>query len=349
MRLWILLILFAAQVQAAVVVEYHHVSEATPKSTSISPARFVEHMDYLARAGFKVVPLADLAELVRAGQPLPDKTIAISFDDAYISVYTTAFPILKARGWPFTVFVNTNSIGQSKLFMTWDQLRAMAQAGATVANHSVSHAHLVRLEPGEARSQWQERISAEVVEAQRIIAREMGAAPHIFAYPFGEYDSQTQALLRDLGYVAFGQQSGPLSATDDPQALPRFPFGGMFTELDDFMLKVNTQPLPASRRWMGDDERPLDNLIVRQGARPWLVLKPQDPSLLARINCFATGQGAIATQVRGDELWVRAVQPLNQGRTRYNCTVASSERGHFLWFTQQWLATDAEGVWRYQD
>lgn len=335
--------------RAAVVVEYHHVSDTTPKSTSISPDHFIAHLDYLSRTGFKVVPLNQLAELVRQGEALPDKTIAITFDDAYASVYTTAFPLLKKRGWPFTVFVNTDSVGQSKLFMNWDQLREMSKAGATIANHSVSHAHLVRRNNDETLEQWRERVKSEILNAQQIIEQEIGSAPTIFAYPFGEYDTSTQSILREQGYIAFGQQSGPLSPSDNPQALPRFPFGGMFTELEDFILKVNTQALNLSARWADDNEQPLDNLIVRAGARPWLVIKPQDSGLLKRINCFATGQGAITTQRRGDELWVRATQPLKQGRTRYNCTAVTSEKGRFMWFTQQWLATDVDGEWRYQD
>ncbi len=342
-------LLFSLNNSAAVVVEYHHVSDSTPKSTSISPERFIAHLDYLARAGFTVVPLSQLTEAVRQGAPLPDKTIAISFDDAYISVFTTAFPLLKKRGWPFTVFVNTSSVGQSKLFMSWDQLREMSKAGATIANHSVSHAHLVRLMAGETREQWQQRILGEISNAQNIIEQKIGSAAKFFAYPFGEYDVHIESLLKAQGYIAFGQQSGPLSPSDNPQALPRFPFGGMFTELEDFILKVNSQALNLSARWADDKGQPLDNLIVRAGARPWLVIKPQDSALLKRINCFATGQGAITAQVRGEELWVRAVQPLKQGRTRYNCTATSAEKGRFLWFTQQWLATDINGEWHYQD
>ena len=53
------------------------------------------------------VPLQELVDALRAGQPLPDRTAAITFDDGYISIYDTAWPLLRARGWPFTVFVNT--------------------------------------------------------------------------------------------------------------------------------------------------------------------------------------------------------------------------------------------------
>ncbi|HOY24781.1 MAG TPA: polysaccharide deacetylase family protein, partial [Cellvibrio sp.] len=73
-----------------------------PASTSISPERFIAQMDYLAKNNFNVVPLAELTEKLKRGDALPDKTVAITFDDSYADVYTSAYPILKKRGWPFT-------------------------------------------------------------------------------------------------------------------------------------------------------------------------------------------------------------------------------------------------------
>ncbi len=335
---------------AAVVLEYHHVSNNTPKSTSISPEQFEAQMDYLANNHFNVVPLTDLAEKLRKGEPLPDKTVAITFDDSYATVYHAAYPLLKKRGWPFTFFVNTDAVGKSNLFVSWDQLRDMSKHGVTIANHSTAHHHLVRLKPGENRSQWRARITDEIERAQEKIQKEIGVAPKIFAYPFGEYDIPVQKILKKLDYIAFGQQSGVLYTNGDLQAVPRFPFGGSFTELDDFILKVNSLPMPVVKSsFYRDKSTPLNNLIVKEGDKPWLVLELTDEKLLKKINCFATGQGAITVEIIGKQLWVQAKHPLKQGRMRYNCTAMSEQKGRFYWFTQQWLATDKEGGWGYQD
>src|SRR6187431_2593600 len=96
-----ILVVVAAVTQAAVVILYHHVSDTTPKSTSISPTQFEAQMDYLEKNNFSVVPLLELTEKLRKGESLPDKTVAISFDDSYVSVYDSAYPRLKKRGWPF--------------------------------------------------------------------------------------------------------------------------------------------------------------------------------------------------------------------------------------------------------
>ncbi len=351
MRVMVAMIAYLAlPASAAVVILYHHVSDTTPKSTSISPAAFEAQMDYLAQNNFTVVPLLELTEKLRKGEPLPDKTVAISFDDSYASVYESAFPRLKKRGWPFTFFVNTDAVGTGKIFVNWDQLREMAKAGATIANHSSSHTHLPRREGSESAAQWRDRITQDINNAQQKIKQEIGTAPMILAYPFGEYDVDVQRVAKKLGYIAFGQQSGALYGKGDLQSVPRFPFGGSFTALDDFILKVNTKPMPLTEvEFYGDNKQKQENLIVREGEKPWLVLTLSDDSLLKKINCFATGQGAITTAVIDNKLWVQPNKPLGAGRTRYNCTAYAGEKGRFYWYTQQWLATDKQGNWTYRD
>ncbi|AQT61928.1 polysaccharide deacetylase family protein [Cellvibrio sp. PSBB023] len=351
MRVMVAMIAYLAlPASAAVVILYHHVSDTTPKSTSISPAAFEAQMDYLAKNNFTVVPLLELTEKLRKGEPLPDKTVAISFDDSYASVYESAFPRLKKRGWPFTFFVNTDAVGTGKIFVNWDQLREMAKAGATIANHSSSHTHLPRREGSESAAQWRDRITQDINNAQQKIKQEIGTAPMILAYPFGEYDVDVQRIAKKLGYIAFGQQSGALYGKGDLQSVPRFPFGGSFTALDDFILKVNTKPMPLTEvEFYGDNKQKQENLIVRESEKPWLVLTLSDDSLLKKINCFATGQGAITTAVIDNKLWVQPNKPLGTGRTRYNCTAYAGEKGRFYWYTQQWLATDKQGNWTYRD
>ncbi|MGV8838301.1 polysaccharide deacetylase family protein [Cellvibrio sp.] len=343
-------LLLAHSSRAAVVILYHHVSDTTPKSTSISPAHFEAQMDYLEKNNFKIVPLLELTEKLRKGEILPDKTVAISFDDSYVSVYDSAFPRLKKRGWPFTFFVNTDSVGTGKVFVTWDQLREMSKHGVTIANHTTRHNHLPRREKNETLKQWRTRIAVEISSAKQKIEQEIGKAPNILAYPFGEYDVDVQQIAKKLGYIAFGQQSGALYEKGDLQSVPRFPFGGSFTELDDFIMKVNTRPMPIKTvNFYSDKKTQQENLIVKADAKPWLVLELDDLGLLKKINCFATGQGAITTEIIDNKLWVQAKQPLKSGRTRYNCTAYAGEKGRFFWYTQQWLATDKNGEWSYSD
>lgn len=344
------LLLASAQSYSATVLIYHHVSTSMPASTSIAPDRFMAHMDYLEKNQFNIVPLTELVELHRQHKPLPDKTVAITFDDSYADVYTAAYPILKKRGWPFTFFVNTDSVGAGKLFVTWDQLRDMSKHGVTIANHTKSHEHVVRLKAGETKAQWRERIEMEIDGAQQKIEKEIGSAPKIFAYPFGEYNADVREILKDKGYIAFTQQAGVLNPLANQQTLPRFPFGGSYTQLDDFIQKVNALPLPvASVSYATAERKPLADMNVKAGDKPFLIIELANESLLKKTECFASSEGRTYKEVQGNKIWIQTTKGLPMGRTKITCTAPSGEKGRFYWFNQLWLAADAKGNWMYND
>ena len=200
----------------AVILVYHHVDTTTPASTSVTPERFAGHLDLLAAGGYRVVPLADVVEALRFGKALPDRAVVLTFDDAWRSVYTEAFPLLQRRGWPFTVFVSTDAVdGRHGNTMSWNQLREIEAGGGTIGNHSRTHDHLVRRRDGETREQWRRRVGDDILWARRRFVAELAAPLDVFAYPYGEFTAELEALVRELGLAAVGQQSGPVGAGTD--------------------------------------------------------------------------------------------------------------------------------------
>lgn len=335
---------FSATLEAAVVLQYHHVDTTTPASTSTSPERFGMHLDYLADNDFDVVPLAVLVDALRAGRALPDRTVAITFDDGYVSIYETAWPMLHAKGWPFTVFVNSEPHDHGKpLFMSWNQLRELHAGGATIANHTVSHPNLLHPPSDVSAAERKGWIEGEITRAQRRIEEEIGSAPMLFAYPFGEYDNTVLEVVEALGYVGFGQQSGPLASYSDLRALPRFPFGGPYGDAQDFATKANSLPLPladdgAAVRWRSEAGQPLQDIVLPgPTARPVLLLRPAAGFDGGRLACFASGQGRATLQREGNGFRVQAEKPFGTGRARYNCTAPAGEAGRFFWYTQPWI------------
>jgi len=333
-----------ATLQAAVVLQYHHVSANTPASTSVSPERFKMHLEEIAREGFQVVPLQQLVDDLRAGRPLPDRTVAITFDDGYSSVYGEAFPLLKQRAWPFTVFVNSEPHDRGQQgFMSWEQLRELHRGGATIANHTVSHAYLVRLDPAEDEVTWRARVEKEIADAEQRILQEIGEAPKLLAYPYGEYNRVVLEITGALGYAGFGQHSGPLAAYSDLRALPRFPFGGPYGERQDFLLKIRSLPMPLeggpqSIRRETTDGHPLEDIILHgPSVRPKLILRLETGFPAGRVSCFATGQGQIPVVALESSVTTQAERPLGPGRSRYNCTAPAAETGRFYWISQPWI------------
>ncbi len=324
----------------AVVLLYHHVDTETPASTSVSPALFAEHLDYLDRHGFRVEPLGALVDSLRNGRAIPDRSVALTFDDGYRSVYTEAFPRLKELGWPFTVFVCPADIDAHRgPVLTWDQLREMASAGATVANHGQFHRHLQRRGEAETDPAWRARTRHELQEAQDRITEEIGQAPALFAYPYGEFGPDLQGLIRELGWTAFGQQSGPLGEAGDWTLMPRFPMAGPYAALETFGEKVASLPFPVV------SVQPVDP-AMSEGAGPEerrpvlnLVLGPGD-FRRDQAAAFASGQGAADLEWVDREagiLQVRARRPLPAGRSRYNFTAPATDGRRYYWYSHTWI------------
>ncbi len=333
-----------SQPDHGVILLYHHVDTDTPAITSISPEDFEAQLQYLEDNDFRVWALPRLVDTLSSGQSVPDKVVVITFDDNYESVYTEAFPRLKRRDWPFTVFVSTDAVDKGiNMQASWDQVREMAQHGATIANHSASHAHLLQKQSGESHKQWRERIRNDIARAQRRIEEETGQQHKLFAYPFGEYNRELVAMVEGMGYVGIGQHSGPTPADYAGLALPRFPFAGDYSDVSDFALKVLTLPLPVA------EARDVDGPLSFDTKRPTLELALKPGDYRARsLQCFGSGQGALKLDWQADrEVEVVPGKDLPLGRSRYNCTLPTGKTVNgtqrFYWYSHPWIRLTEDG------
>lgn len=331
--------------ESGVVLMYHHVDGSTPAATSVSPAVFREQIEFLEREDVHVMPLLDLLDALAAGRAVPDRSVAISFDDGYRSVLTEALPLLEARGWPFTVFVNTEAIDAGYGgYLSWDELRLLGEKGATIGNHSVTHTHLVRRAPDETDRDWRRRITGEIAQANERLQTEVGAyLVPVFAYPYGEYTVDIKSIVRQQELFGMGQQTGPIGQGSDFLALPRYPVATGL-ELDDFALRIRSLPLPAhivgeERHIVSDDDRP----VLR------LALDADDDVRRDALACYAPGQGAMPIEWHGDdrrEISARPEQSLGAGRSKVNCTAPSRSRpGTYYWYSHLWMRPLPDGRW----
>lgn len=340
---WLMLFLSQGSF-ALVVLQYHHISTTTPAATSISPERFAAHLSWLKQQNFQVWSMPQFVDHWRQGKPLPDKTALITFDDGYSSIFTTAWPLLKQYGWPFTVFINSQHHDEkNSQYMSWAQLKMLVENGVVIGNHSVSHPHMVRYNPGENSHIWRIRMEQEIVDAQKRIDAELGAQPRVFAYPFGEYNRELQRLLHKMGYLAFGQQSGPVAIFSDAQALPRFPFGGIYGDAKDFALKAGSMPMPVSAAELRDAQgKNLSDPLLPEGVDPVYLQLQGEADFLRRVQCFFGGE-ATAMQLQGSALKVHNLRPVPVGRSRFNCT--APERGRYYWLSVMVMKKNADGSW----
>jgi len=330
--LWFLSAGLARAADHAVVLVYHHVDSNTPASTSVSPELFARHLAYLHENGFAVLSLSRLLDDLSHGRQLPEKVVAITFDDAYRSVHRTAMPLLRQYSWPFTVFVNTEPIDRGYgNFMSWHELRELQQNGGQIANHSHTHAYMTRRLPGEEEGAWRQRMRREIEVAQTRLGEKLPGVEKIFAYPYGEFDGPLQAIVRELGFYGIGQQSGAMGAGTDWTAAPRFPMAAGFASLDQFAIKVNSRPLPV------EVLAPSERLISADKEAPAMRFRLGDGDFSdERLHCYLSGDKMQLTWLdRGERLIeIRPVTPVGKGRIKYNCTAPSSRQaGVYYWYS----------------
>ncbi len=72
----------------------------------LSPRVFERRLDILERSKYSILPLAEALDRLYKND-LPPRSVALTFDDGTYDFYAQAFPCLKQRGFPVTVYLTT--------------------------------------------------------------------------------------------------------------------------------------------------------------------------------------------------------------------------------------------------
>ncbi len=341
-----LLFILGSSAHALVVLQYHHISDQTPDITSVTPQRFEEHLQLIEQQGLQVVDLTEALTRLREGNAL-ENSVAITFDDGYENIYTEAFPKLKHRNWPFTLFLCSEPIDrQFGGMLSWDQIREMAQSGATIANHSIDHAYLARLDPKDEN--YTSTLLANIKQAQVRIESEVGSflpksplRKKLFAYPYGEYNLPLMELLEKEGWIAFGQQSGPIGLTSNWQALPRFPASGVYSRPSTLKTKLLSLPFTVHSE-MPEDPEPNNNMRLL-----YRLEVARDNLSPETLRCFFQGKPVeLKKDITPEQLKVEVRLPdsLPKGRSRINCTAKHQSENRYFWHSKYWLNLEGSKV-----
>ena len=309
---------------------YHRFGESTYAATNIRIDQFESHLAEIAAGGYNVAPLPDIIAAFDEERSLPERTIAITIDDAFLSVYTAAWPRLRAAGLPFTLFVATEPIdGGQHGYMSWDQIRELARGGVTIGSQTASHPHMPELSA--------ERNVAELETSNRRFEEELGSLPSLFAYPFGEYGLAVREVVAAAGFTAaFGQHSGVAYAGQDRFGLPRFAMNETFGSATRFKLAADALPLPVS------EITPADTLIDENPPQFGFTV---DAGIggLENLACYPRHESGPALIERLGErrFEVRMATPFPARRGRINCTVPTAD-GRWRWFGMQFVVPESD-------
>jgi peptidoglycan/xylan/chitin deacetylase (PgdA/CDA1 family) len=234
---------------------YHAVSERWPAELSVTPAALEQQVRFLLERGYRG---ATFQEAVFG--PPARRTVAVTFDDAFRSVYELARPILSRLGVPATLFVPTRMIDREPMAwpgidrwlggpheseltgMSWGQIQELDAAGWEIGSHTRSHPRLTQLDEAS--------LAEELAGSRRDCEQRLGKPCLSLAYPYGDFDSRVIVAAAAAGYRA----AGTLDETR-PQRGPalRWPREGIYFEYDLRRFARRTSPwrrrLRASPAW----------------------------------------------------------------------------------------------------
>lgn len=210
------------------VVRYRHV---TPNGGSFncSPENFKAHMQYLLSRGFTTISAKEFAAFMKRGEPLPEKSILITFDGGYLDNYVFAFPILLRFALKASVFLSTSVIREGEargttsgseilpfcptheeckqrinlghpetVMMNWDEIRLMRQSGL-VDFHSFAH----------TQTRWDQQLNEEgknlamkkeLDQSKELLLKELGEVSEHLSWPHGYFDEDYIQLAQEAGF-----------------------------------------------------------------------------------------------------------------------------------------------------
>ena len=330
-KLWLMLVIYggasstALAADHATILMYHRFGEDQYPSTNIRIEQFEAHLDLLASGGYHIWPLSKIVDHLRQGLDMPDKTVAITIDDAYLSVFTEARPRLKAHNFPYTVFVATQPVDRNQRgYMSWDQIRILQDEGVQIGSQTTSHPHMHQISITDAED--------ELTSSNERFLTEIGQRPRLFAYPFGEYNLDVIEVVKQAGFdAAFGQNSGIAHGYNGFFELPRFAMNEQYGSIERLQLAIDGLPLKV-------DQIVPEDVVLDDANNPpnyGFTLAPEIAND-RQIRCFNSLYGKLEVNILGPRAEIRLPGPFEPGRARINCTMPASD-GRWRWFGRQFL------------
>lgn len=182
---------------------YHSVTEklveneweenTTPKEL------FAKQMKYLIENGYKIVSCKEAVDCLAKKKKIPDKTVAIAFDDGYRDNCVNAFPILKKYNIHSTIFLTVDflySHPKNTQYINYAEIVNIKKSGLVdFGCHSITHRILSTLD--------EEELNGEIAGAKQKLEDLTESKIALFAYPFGHSASYNTNVIEKIESAGF--------------------------------------------------------------------------------------------------------------------------------------------------
>lgn len=222
---------------------YHALSIDWDAPLSTQPDMFELQLRMVMRRGYRP---ARFSELVAARGD--EGLFAITFDDAFRSVFTLALPILERHQAIATLFVPTDPVDaggplawagvdhwlQTRFRaelepMSWSEIGELMERGWEIGSHTCTHPRLTECDDAT--------LATELGRSRAVCEERLSIPCSSIAYPYGDHDDRVAAAVQDAGYRAAAALPGVLRSRD-PLRWPRIGVYHVDTERR-FALKIS--------------------------------------------------------------------------------------------------------------
>ena len=225
-----------------IVLSYHDIKDAVVEDasvgkTTVSTTNLEKQFEWLKQTGYHVISVDDLLQAKEGKTNLPSKSVLLSFDDGYSSLYFKVYPLLKQYHYPALVAVvgkwmepNRTATGSfphdddspaKESLLTWEQINEMKRSGwVEIASHSYDLHHGIQgnpqgnLQPAavtwvydpihqsyETDAAYRQRIRLELKHASDSLFAHIGKKPRVMVWPYGETN---QLLIQEAKNQGMG-------------------------------------------------------------------------------------------------------------------------------------------------
>ncbi len=219
---------------------YHNIVEdGSPVKSpfSVKKESLLRHFRIIKEQGITVISLSELTHGGVNAETERKKSLVITFDDDYLSMYRILLPVIKEYRYPVTLFVYTDGINRpGRGGLDWRMLREMDENGIDIQCHSISHSDLSAVNIDGTWSSGK-KLYEELYLSKALMEKNLGKDIDYFAFPYGRYNLDILELAKMAGYKkVFSTDYGPNIITRDNFCLRRHHIKSSYS--DEFFISI---------------------------------------------------------------------------------------------------------------
>ncbi len=238
------------------VLAYHSVIDESVQNNqsyyfpqTISANQLISHFNWLKDNGYHVISWKQIINARNGKNSLPDKSVLLSFDDGYKTMYNVVYPLLQAYNYPAVFapvgswldtpsnkniqYTKEQSLPRSA-FVTWAEVAEMKNSGLVeIASHTYNLHYGTTANPAnseipaiitphyknqkyETISQYQQRLTRDFLRSSQAIKKYTRTVPQIMVWPYGQFNDEAIKVAQKVGLnYHFSLNSLKVNTPDD--------------------------------------------------------------------------------------------------------------------------------------